>query len=33
MVVELGAVSTETKGIVFWLLLENGIFPLLTFPH
>jgi len=32
MVVELGAVSAKTKGTIFFIWLENGLFPLLTFP-
>lgn len=32
MVVELGPVSTKTKGTIFFFWLENGLFPLLTFP-
>lgn len=29
---KLGSISKETKGTVFWLLFESGLFPLLTFP-
>lgn len=32
MITELGSVSKDTKGTVFYLLLERGLFPLLTFP-
>lgn len=32
MLVQLGAVSKETKGTVFWLVPEGGVFPMLTWP-
>ena len=32
MLAELGAVTKKTKGTIFFVLLEGGIFPLLVFP-
>jgi hypothetical protein len=31
MLTDLGAVSMKTKGTIFFILLEGGIFPLLAF--
>ena len=29
---KLGSISKDTKGAIFWVLQESGIFPNLTYP-
>jgi|GEM_PF-1746377 len=31
MLISLGAVSVKTRGTIFYMWLENGLFPHLTF--
>jgi len=32
MLLSLGAVSKKTRGTIFYIFLENGLFPHLTYP-